>query len=81
MTHHAEMNKFKVLKMNWDCLHVQSREEICNGAAISKRLACRQWKELDLWIQLLLADSYATRSRGRLQLGGGSDRWTEGLTR
>ena len=59
-----------ILKLNWNELHVQSREEICFGAAISKELAGKSWVELEMWIQLLLADSLKRRSGGRLQLDG-----------
>ncbi len=51
-------------------MHVQSREEICFGAAISKKLAGKQWGELEQWIQLLLVDSLKLRSKGRLELDG-----------
>ncbi len=60
----------KILKLNWNELHVQSREEICFGAAISKRLSGQRWEELELGIQMLLADSLKRRSRGKCRLGG-----------
>lgn len=59
-----------ILKLNWNEQHVQSREEFCLGAGIAEKLACKRWEELELWIQLSLADSIKRRSRGRLELGG-----------
>lgn len=60
-----------ILKLNWNQLHIQSREEICHGAAMSERLADRAWNELELWTQMLLADSLEKRSKGKLWLCGG----------
>jgi hypothetical protein len=56
------------MKLNWDKLDVQSREEICWGACISEKLTSKSWKELDEWLRVLLADSIEKRSKGKLQL-------------
>ena len=56
------------MNLNWDKLHAQTREEFCQGACISVKLAGKSWKELEEWIQVLLAYSIELRSRGKLKL-------------
>ncbi len=58
------------MKLKWNKLHLQSRKEICWGACISEKLARKSWKELDEWLQVLLASSTELRSKGKLQLCG-----------
>lgn len=58
-----------ILRLNWNQLHIQSREALCTGAAISKESANLRWEVLELWIQLLLTDSLNRRSSGKLELG------------
>ncbi len=60
----------EVLKMNWNRMHIQSRQDICLGAMISEKLAAEPWEKLEPWIQMHLADSMERRSRGKVQLGG-----------
>jgi len=57
------------MKLHWNKLHLQSREEICLGACVSMRLADKSWAELEPWLQELLASSVAQRSSGRIELG------------
>jgi len=56
------------MKLNLNKLHLQSRKEICSGACVSEKLAGKSWKELDKWLQKLLAFSIELRSKGKLQL-------------
>jgi hypothetical protein len=56
------------MKLNWNKLHAQSRKEICWSVCISEKLADKSWKELDKWLQMLLACSIELRSKGKLQL-------------
>lgn len=60
----------RVLKLNWNKLHIQSRQEICLGACVSEKMACKSWEELDRWLQSLLEYSTESRSKGRIQLCG-----------
>ncbi|MEP6663522.1 MAG: hypothetical protein ABJC04_07635, partial [Verrucomicrobiota bacterium] len=57
------------LKLKWDELNVQSREEFCQGACVVTKLASKRWHEIESWLQFSLADSIQRRSKGRLQLG------------
>lgn len=54
--------------MNWNDLHLLSREEVCSGACVSTKFATKSWDELELWLQILLADSVKLRSMERLEL-------------
>ena len=56
--------------LNWNKVHVQCRQEICFGANVSEKMADKSWEELDLWLQLQLADSVEMRWKGRIQLRG-----------
>ena len=69
-TEHTHRPAFKraPLKLSWNKLHVLSREEICLGANISKKMAHKPWEELEQWLQMQLADSIALRSKGKNQL-------------
>ena len=58
----------QIMKLSWNKLHVQSRQEICWGACASEKLATKSWQQLDEWLHSLLANSVAIRSKGRLQL-------------
>jgi hypothetical protein len=62
--------RIRILKLNWNELHVQSREEICWGAMISEKLASVRWEEFESWVRMLLADSMERRSRGKVTLTG-----------
>lgn len=57
------------LKLDWDSLTIQSREEFCQGACVFTKLSAKKWRELEPWLQYLLADSIHRRSKGRLRLG------------
>ena len=56
------------LKISWNKLHLQSRQEFCSGACISEHLAGKSWNELDKWLQVLLVDSIERRTKGKVQL-------------
>lgn len=56
------------MKLNWNNLHRQSREEICLGACVSVKLASKSWAELEPWLQTLLAFSIGQRTLGRVAL-------------
>jgi hypothetical protein len=58
------------LKLNWNKLHIQSRQEICLGACVSEKMARKSWEELDRWLQALLEYSTELRSKGKIQLCG-----------
>ena len=57
------------MELNWNNLHLQSREEICIGACVSVKLARALWEELEPWLQGMLASSIEKRSLGRVSLG------------
>jgi len=58
------------MKLNWNKLHIQSRQEICLGACVSEKMAEKSWTELDKWLQVLLEYSTELRSKGIIQLCG-----------
>ena len=60
------------MKLNWNNLHLQSREEICRGACVSMTLASKSWEELDPWLQELVALSFGQRTLGRAALSDGA---------
>lgn len=57
------------MKLNWNNLHLQSREGICIGACVSTKLASKSWEDLEPWLHELLASSMHQRSMGRVELG------------
>lgn len=57
------------MELNWNNLHLQSREEICVGARVSVKLANAPWDELEPWLQGVLASSVEERTLGRISLG------------
>lgn len=59
-----------ILPMNWNRMHILSREEICFGAAVSVKPAREQWEQLEPWLQFLLAESTLIRTRGRVAVRG-----------
>jgi len=67
---HRPARKRTPLKLNWNKLHILSREEICLGANASQKMARKSWGELDRWIQVLLEYSTKLRSKGKIQLCG-----------
>ena len=58
----------KTTILAWDRLHLQSREEICRGAAVVLSVANQKWHDIEPWLRGLLEDSMAKRSWGRAQL-------------
>jgi hypothetical protein len=58
------------MKLCWNKLHIQSRQEICFGASVAEKMADKSWEELDGWLQVLLEYSTELRSKGRIQLCG-----------
>ena len=58
------------MKLNWNKLHIQSRQEICFGACMPEKMADKTWEELDPWLHSLLTYSTELRSKGRIQLCG-----------
>ncbi len=56
------------MKLHWNKLHLQSREEICIGASVSLKLASKSWEELEPWLRELLVFSVGQRSMGRVEL-------------
>jgi hypothetical protein len=58
------------VNMNWNQLHLQSRQEICHGAGISEKIADKTWEELESWMKELLADSFSRRTCGKAELTG-----------
>ena len=53
----------QALVIDWDRLHIQSRQEICRGAAVGAIVACSLWNEIEPWLRGLLEDSFAARCR------------------
>jgi|SRR5882724_5081259 len=60
----------RVFPMNWNSLTVPCREVICNGAAISTKIARQQWEQLEPWLQFMLAEAMLMRSHGYIALRG-----------
>lgn len=58
------------MKLRWNQLHVQSREEICWGAGVSEKLASKSWEDMEEWLQMLLNVSVERRSKAKLELCG-----------
>lgn len=56
------------MTINWDNLHLDSRREICSGAAVNIEVAQMPWSDIDLWLQLLLSDSISRRTYNRVVL-------------
>jgi hypothetical protein len=56
------------LKMNWNEMHIQSRQVICWNACLSESFANKPWEKLGKWVQMLLADYVAGRSNQTVQL-------------
>ena len=67
---HRPALKRAAMKLNWNKLHIQSRQEICFGACVSGKMADNPWEELDPWLHVLLAYSTELRSKGRIQMCG-----------
>jgi len=63
----------KSVPLNWDDLHIQSREEILSGAGMQTELAAKKWADLDTWVQGLLKDSLTRRSKGKAKIASASD--------
>ena len=59
-----------ILKLEWNQLHIQSRQELCFGACMYEALASKPWDELEEWIQMLIVDSVASRTSRRVELIG-----------
>lgn len=68
-THRPALKRMP-LKLNWNMLHVMSRQEICFGANVAEKMANKTWEELDPWLQSLLDNSTELRSKGRIRLCG-----------
>jgi hypothetical protein len=68
-THRPARNR-PPLKLNWNKLHIQSRQEICFGANASEKIANKSWEELDRWLQVQMEFSVELRWKGRIQLYG-----------
>ncbi len=60
------------MKLNWNNLHLLSREEICIGACVSLRLASKPWEEVEPWLRELLALSFGQRTLGRAAFTDGA---------
>jgi len=58
----------KPVPLDWNNLHIQSREEILSGAGMQTKLASKKWAELDPWIQETLKSSLGKRSSGKAKL-------------
>lgn len=56
------------LKLNWNEMHVQSHRTICWFACLSESVGAKSWEELEVWVQMLLADYVAGRSNQAVQL-------------
>jgi hypothetical protein len=68
-THHPVLKRTP-MKLNWNKLHIQSRQEICFGANVSEKMADKSWEKLDRWLQVLLEYSVKLRWKQRIQLCG-----------
>jgi hypothetical protein len=68
-THRLALKR-AAMKLNWNILHIQSRQEICFGACVSEKMADKSWEELDPWLHVLLAYSTELRSNGKIQMCG-----------
>jgi hypothetical protein len=55
------------LSLEWDNLHLQSREEIASGAGM-RNIAANKWDDIEPWMQQALADSISKRSKGKSTL-------------
>jgi len=70
----------KPVLLDWDNLHIQSREEILQGAGMQTKLAGKRWADLDPWIQETLRDSLGKRSGGKAKVES-SRRPLRGMTK
>jgi len=64
----TEHTRRPALKMNWNEMHIQSRQAICWSACLSESFAAKRWEKLGEWVQALLADYVAGRSNQAVQL-------------
>jgi hypothetical protein len=60
---HQESNRLKKLRLGVHAM-APALEEICWSACVSTKLAGKSWEALEKWLQILLADSVALRSKG-----------------
>ena len=56
------------MKLNWDNLHFQTREEILLNACINTKLAHYDWDEIDIWLQEIINKNLLLRSGGLVNL-------------
>ncbi len=68
MTRPAIRTKKTTTYLSWDALHLDSRREICSGAAINEKVALLPWLQVDEWLRPLLSDSLAPRTKGMVGL-------------
>ena len=52
-----------MLKLNWDTLDKQTREEILLNACIQERYQHYAWNEIDKWLQCIITDNMEARSK------------------
>ena len=57
-----------MLILEWGKLDVQSRELVCEYAAVSLSVARRDWKDIEPWLRYLLSLGIEQRSYGRAGL-------------
>jgi hypothetical protein len=57
-----------MLKLQWDNLNMDLKEQILSDACINSRFAYYEWCELDEWLKAILIDNINMRSKNTVSL-------------
>ena len=57
-----------MLKLRWNTLHKQTREEILLNACIQERFQHYEWEEIDDWLKALIIENMELRSKGTVTI-------------
>jgi hypothetical protein len=45
------------MTLNWDEIHVQSREQLCEASGVRIDIAKEKWADIEPWLRKLLQDN------------------------
>ena len=54
--------------LQWENLHIMSREEILATACVNTRFAHYDWDELEVWMRVIIQETLSLRSGGLVKL-------------
>jgi len=56
------------MKLHWDGLDSQSKEEILGNACVNSRHVHYEWMEMDYWLRDIIRENMEKRSHGNVTL-------------